>query len=181
MAGCGSDPAPQQQPQTPASPPAPSPAAQRPRDLPIAGVDPCSLFTQQQLDELKVTRKPKQLEADDQRDGPTCSLGVSVGQPHYTYYVELIADADLQDWVSGRHAENSMTSEPADVAGYPALTRFARGESPSDCETMVGVAQGQTLRSQMYPVTQGVFDQKQLCDMAKQAATAAVRTLEAKG
>ncbi|WP_063713769.1 DUF3558 domain-containing protein [Amycolatopsis nigrescens] len=163
------------------SAPAPSPGGQavdlpsRPKEMPLAGIDPCTLFTEQQLDELKVNSEPRSRAG---REGQTCSLGVNLTEPYYSYNVEAVTTADLQDWLTGGHHNASLNTEPTQVGGFPALTSHAKGSSPSDCETLVGVARGQTLRAQMYPESQGAFDQKQLCDMAKQVATMAVETLQ---
>ncbi|MGA6163209.1 DUF3558 domain-containing protein [Amycolatopsis magusensis] len=179
VAGCGSAPEP-----APVPPPSVAAAAglpARPAELRLDGVDPCKLFTEQQLDELQITEEPEPLPADNQREGPTCSLPVAQGEPHYTYYVEAITQADVEAWRSGDRRKSSKNTEPIAVGDYPALAHHGRGGSPSDCETLVGVAAGQTLRVQLYPVTRGAFDQRQLCEMSAHAATLAVRTLESRG
>jgi hypothetical protein len=105
---------------------------------------------------------------------------VDAAPPHYAYYLETITNADLQDWLSGRHAKSSMTKELVDVPGFPAIRNYRASENPQDCETLVGVAWGQTLRAQLAPVTQGAFDQRRLCEMSTQVATMALQTLRAR-
>ncbi|QFU94463.1 DUF3558 domain-containing protein [Amycolatopsis sp. YIM 10] len=178
--GCGSAPEPAPAPATSADAAAPALVA-RPAELRLDGIDPCTLFTEPQLDELKITEEPEPLPADDQREGPTCSLPVAKGEPHYTYYVEAITGADLEAWLTGDRRKSSKNTEPGQVERFPALTHHGRGSSPSDCETLVGVAQGQTLRVQLYPVTRGAFDQRQLCELSAGAAALAVRTLGSRG
>ncbi|WP_246257164.1 DUF3558 domain-containing protein [Amycolatopsis anabasis] len=154
--------------------------AQRTKELTLHGVDPCRLLTDAQLDELKENGLPELVDAKDQRDGPTCAFRVDAKAPHYTYYLETITTADLQDWLTGKHKKSSMTKEPVNLPGFPALKNYRAGERPQDCETLVGVAPGQTLRAQMAPTTEGAFDQRQMCDMATQVASMALQTLEAR-
>lgn len=148
----------------------------RPHELSLRGVDPCSLLTEAQLDELEVNSEPRR--ASEQRDGPTCSLDVDRTKPYYSYYVETITTAGVRSRLGGARADNT-TTQAGQVTGFPALTRYAPGSPPSDCETLVDVADGQTLRVQLYPVTQDAFDQNQLCEMAERAAALALRTLKA--
>ncbi|PXY34587.1 DUF3558 domain-containing protein [Prauserella sp. PE36] len=152
-------------------------SAQRPAELPLDGVDPCALFTDAQLDQLKVNSEPRT--DPEGRDGPTCSLDVDLTAPYYSFYVEAITDADVQEWVDGERENSSMITERTDIEGFPALTHYANSSSPSDCETLVGVAEGQTLRTQLYPTDPSEFTQARMCDLAAQAATLAVQTLQA--
>ncbi|PRX47483.1 uncharacterized protein DUF3558 [Prauserella shujinwangii] len=160
----------------PAASPAPAGLPERPHELSLAGTDPCSLFTAAQLDELGVSGEPRR--AAEQRDGPTCALEVDRTEPYHSYYVEVITTADVRAWLDGDRANTGLTTEPTEVEGFPALTRYAPSAPPSDCETFVGVAEGQTLRTQLYPVTPDAFGQRQLCDLSTKAATLAVRTLQ---
>ena len=151
---------------------------QRPSELALAGVDPCSLLTSAQLDELTVTGKPRQVA--DPVDGPSCTFDVEQAQPYYAYGLTTVANADLEAWLTGNRRKNSMTTVPMAVEGFPALKNFRQNTDPTDCETLVGVANGQTLVAQAVPTTDGAFTQDQLCDLATKAATFAVQTLKAK-
>jgi Protein of unknown function (DUF3558) len=151
---------------------------QRPSELAIAGVDPCSLLTSAQLDELAVNSKPRQVA--DPVDGPSCSFDVDQAQPYYAYGITTVTSADLDAWLTGNRRKNSMTTQPMSVEGFPALRSFRQNTDPTDCETLVGVAHGQTLVVQAVPTTGGAFTQGQLCDLATKAATFAVQTLKAK-
>lgn len=139
--------------------------------------DPCALLTAGQLDQLKENGAPRPLAKDVQREGPTCAFDVDATQPTYTYYVELITTADVQDWLTGGHHKKSMTQQQTDVPGFPALVNFAPSEGIQDCETLVGVAYGQTLRVQMAPDANS-FPQQTLCEMSTTVAKMAVETLE---
>lgn len=155
---------------------APHPAGGRPAELSMAGVDPCSLFSDAQLDDLKVNSRPRLTQSPD---GRTCALDVDYTAPYYSYYVQTILDADLREWTAGERAKPSVTtSETITVAGYPAVTEHASADVPTDCEAYVSVAGGQTLRTQVVPTAPDDFSQTELCDLAAQAAEFAVQTLQ---
>ncbi|WP_116046172.1 DUF3558 domain-containing protein [Amycolatopsis palatopharyngis] len=152
----------------------PSEPVQRPEELPLDDVHPCSLLSGAQLDELGVNSKPRPA-------GRVCSFDVDRARPYYSHVLETITDADLHAWIDGAYASTTVRTRSADVAGFPALTRFRERGTPGDCETLVSVARGQTLRSQLYPITRDAFDQQELCALSAKAATLALRTLRAKG
>jgi hypothetical protein len=152
---------------------------QRPSELKLTGIDPCTLLTPDQLDQLKVNSKPRQVK--ESADGPSCSFDVDLTRPYYSYGITAVTKADLDAWLTGDRRKNSMTTEPAGVGGFPALKNFRQSSDPSDCQTLVGVAAGQTMVVQAFPVTQGAFNQQQLCDLSTQAANLALQTLKAHG
>lgn len=156
-----------------------TPEAVQDRELSLVGVDPCDLFTDVQLAELGVTSPPES--TPESRDGPTCALDGTDTAPHYSYYVELITEADLQEWVDGAYAKPVMITEAVQVEEYPALLHYAQASSPSDCEALVGIAEDQTLRAQLYPLDPSEFSQEQMCELAQDAAAFAVQTLQATG
>jgi hypothetical protein len=148
----------------------------RPADLPLTGIDPCDILAQVHLDELQITGAPRK--AADALDGPTCVLDVKRTEPYYTYHLREVP-ADLTEWITGNRRHNSMTTEPKTVGGYPALLDYRAAARPSDCETLVGVAPGQTLALQAFAVTAGRFTQQQLCDLSTHAAELALQDLKA--
>jgi hypothetical protein len=151
----------------------------RTRDFSLQGVNPCTLLTPQQLDGLRENGAPRPVAQDSQRDGPTCAFDVDAAPPTYTYYLETITTADLEDWIDGGHTKASMVTEPVEVPGFPALMDYAPSDGGiMDCETLVGVASGQTLRAQVAP-DDNSFNQQQLCDMSTNLAKLAVQTLAA--
>ena len=149
----------------------------RTKDLPVRGVDPCTLLTPAQLDQLNENGAPRLVARESWRDGPTCAFGVDAVPPTYTYYLETITTYDLEDWRTGTHDKSNLTQQPASVPGFPALVEFAPSAGIQDCETLVGVAAGQTLRAETAPDDTS-FTQQQLCDMATTVAKMAVETLE---
>jgi hypothetical protein len=152
---------------------------QRPSELALTGVDPCALLTSDQLNQLKVNSKPRPVR--DSADGPSCSFDVDLTKPYYSIALTAITAGDLGAWLTGNRRKNSMTTQPTDVEGFPALKNFRNSGDPSDCETLIGVAAGQTMVVQAFPVTANAFSQQQLCDLSTQAATLALHTLKAHG
>jgi hypothetical protein len=149
---------------------------QRPADLPLQGLDLCEIFPQVRLDELKITSLPR---AAQDPDGPTCVFDADGAEPMHSYHVRAVK-ADLGEWISGARKKNSMTTEPKTIGGYPALTNFRAAGDPADCETLVGVAKGQTLAVQTFAITRGKLTQPQLCDMSAHAADLALQSLKAR-
>lgn len=151
----------------------------RAKDLSLRDTDPCRLLTPEQLDELNENGAPREVAQDNRRDGPTCAFDVDAAPPTYTYYLETITNADLEDWITGNHRKTSVIQQPVDVPGYPALVRHAPDEGGVlDCETLVGVAEGQTLRAEVAPDDNST-GQQQLCEMSTNVAKMALRTLGA--
>lgn len=149
---------------------------QRPADISLEGVNLCEVFPQVQLDALKITSTPRQGPSED---GPTCVFDADGAEPVHAYHVRAVP-ADLQEWITGARRKNSMTTEPKTIGGYPALTNHRAAGDPADCETLVGVARGQTLAVQTFAITRGKLTQPQLCDMSVHAADLALQTLKAR-
>ncbi|WP_254897072.1 DUF3558 domain-containing protein [Amycolatopsis sp. Hca4] len=149
---------------------------QRPADLPLQGVALCEIFPQVQLDALKINSVPRSTAG---QDGPTCVFDADGAEPMHSYHVRAVP-ADLDQWITGARKKNSMTTEPKTIGGYPALTNYRADGDPADCETLVGVAKGQTLAVQTFAITRGKLTQPQLCDMSAHAADLALQTLKAR-
>ncbi|WP_020663953.1 DUF3558 domain-containing protein [Amycolatopsis benzoatilytica] len=147
----------------------------RPKDLSLADIDPCQLLGQAQLDELKITSVPRKAAAA--QDGPTCVFDSTQAEPFHALHLRIV-NADVQEWLTGKRRKNSMTTAPAPVEGYPAITNYRAAGTPADCEVLVGVAKGQTMAAQEFAITTGAFSQPQLCQLATQAAGLAVQGLK---
>ncbi|MDX3191529.1 DUF3558 domain-containing protein [Streptomyces sp. MN03-5084-2B] len=149
---------------------------QRPADLSLQGVDLCEIFPQVQLDALKITSVPRKA---PEEDGRTCVFDADGAEPVHSYHVRAVS-ADLDQWITGTRKKNSMTTEPKTIGGYPALTNYRAAGDPADCETLVGVAKGQTLAVQTFAITRGKLTQPQLCEMSAHAADIALQSLKAR-
>jgi hypothetical protein len=148
----------------------------RPADLTLQGVNPCEVFPQVELDAMKITSAPREAPPED---GPTCVFDADGAEPVHAYHVRAVS-ADLDEWITGARKKNSMTTEPKSLGGYPAVTNFRAAGDPADCETLVGVARGQTLAVQTFAITRGRLTQPQLCDLSEHAADIALQTLKAR-
>ncbi|WP_410656178.1 DUF3558 domain-containing protein [Amycolatopsis sp. lyj-112] len=149
----------------------------RPAELTLRGVDPCTLITAPQLDQLKINSQPRK--AAEEIDGPTCVLDSDAAEPFHAYHVRAVS-ADVEEWFTGKRRKNSMTTEPKAVGGFPAITSYRGSGTPADCETLIGVGKGQTLVAQAFTVTPGAFTMPQLCEMSARAAEMALQTLKAR-
>ena len=149
---------------------------QRPADLSVQGVDLCEVFPQVQLDALQISSRPRAAPEGEDR---TCVFDADGAEPVHSYHVRAVP-ADLEQWITGARKKNSMTTEPKSIGGYPALTNYRAAGAPADCETLVGVAKGQTLAVQTFAITRGKLTQPQLCDMSAHAADLALQSLKAR-
>ncbi|MDT7801943.1 MAG: hypothetical protein QOI78_5376 [Actinomycetota bacterium] len=148
----------------------------RPAELTLQNVDLCGVLPQVQLDALKITSVPREA---PEPDGPVCVFDADGAEPMHSYHVGAVA-ADLDQWITGARKKNSMTTVPQNIGGYPALTNYRGAGEPADCETLVGVARGQTLTVQTFAITRGKLTQPQLCEMSVHAADLALQSLKSR-
>jgi hypothetical protein len=152
----------------------PAPAApaqpQRPRDVPIDGVDPCSLLTDEQRAELGLDgrpvldRSPTNLYPGG--DVPACV--VSGFEPRAVWVgVNLVTTTGIERYTTG---ELLMDIRPAEVRGFPALTAVPQ-DFTEWCSVIVDIAPGQ-LVDVHFADGGGVppVPQEQLCDDAAAVA-----------
>lgn len=145
----------------------------RPKDLSLAGVEPCSLFTAAQLADLGVEGQAKPGKSDDQFHSPMCTLDGPQTEPYYSYDVLLISDLGIDTWLTGRRNVDSWL---VSVDGYPAVDFKTKGVEDRDCSTTVDVAEGQQLMVNQFPLSD--VNYKQLCQLSEKAATMAMQTLQ---
>lgn len=150
----------------------------RPADLPLDSVRPCTLFTNAQLKQLKITDPPSPTTADGELSGPACDLDVTTTDTFYGYEIVAITDKGIDFWLTGtRNVEARLST----VAGFPAATywfRGAKGTNTVDCATSVDVSDGQQLMVTADNTSDHSFTLDQLCQMAEKAAGMAVQTLQ---
>lgn len=147
----------------------------RPRDISLDGLDPCTLFTEEQRAQLK---------ADDVRSGESgsasfkgmkeCALEIQAQEPFYSYNAMAVTFEGVEEWLTGnRNVDAELTS----VQGFPAARFKFRGVESVSCVLGIGVAEKQTLIVETSPISRG-FTQDQLCQMAEEAADMAMTTLQ---
>jgi Protein of unknown function (DUF3558) len=150
----------------------------RPRELKLDGVEPCDLFTDAQLAQLKMVRKRKHLsESQTYKGMRDCSL--VGGAPSFDSYSAMAVTIEGVDvWLTGkRNVEAKLSS----VAGFAAADYWFRGahdHQTADCTTSVDVAPGQNLMVSADNDSKQTYTLDQLCQRAEQAAALAMQTLQ---
>lgn len=147
-----------------------------PRELSLAGLDPCTLFTDAQQAQLRVNSvDAKDDGGEDIYDGmKECILDADAEEPFITYQVIAVTDVDVSFWLSeDRNADAELIS----VAGFPAAQFHTKGVEGSDCAIAVGVAKNQHLHVEMAPLSEDL-EQDEICQGSKQAAEMALQTLQ---
>jgi hypothetical protein len=146
---------------------------ERPKELSLEGIEPCSLFTDAQLAELGVEGKPEAGSSDDQFNAPLCTLDGPQTEPYFSYDVLLITDLGIDTWLTGRRNVDSWL---VSIGGFPAVDFKTKGVEDRDCSTTVDVADGQQLMVNQFPL--GDVNYKELCQLSEKAATMALQTLQ---
>ena len=150
----------------------------RPKDLALDGVKPCSLFTQAQLTQLKITDPPAPKTSEGYFTAPGCDLEIATVDSFRSYEVLTVTQEGIGPWLSGKRNVEAKLSE---VSGYPAATywlRGAEGTKAQDCATAVDVADGQQLMVTADNDVERTYTLDQLCQMAADAAGLAMQTLQ---
>lgn len=153
--------------------PAPLPA--RPRELPLTGLDPCTVLTDQQLDELGVGN-PRAGVSPDEFASQQCLWSRFPAEPQDYYLVRLAVGRDARD------ALRSTTGATVrDVAGFAAVETVSPESLPErNCVLFVDVAAGESMivvydyLGTTVPMTTALA-----CEKARTAAGLMARTLQA--
>lgn len=151
---------------------------QRPADLRLDGVKPCTLFTKAQLNQLEITDPPSSKTSSGYFEAPGCDLEIATLETFRSYEVLTVTQEGIGPWLTGKRNVEATLSE---VAGYPAATyylRGAEGTDAQDCATAVDVADGQQLMVTADNDAERNFTLEQLCQMAEGAAGMAMQTLQ---
>jgi hypothetical protein len=142
-------------------------------------MEPCALFTDAQLGQLKIDEVRKSTSNSTQYKGMLkCVLSVNKQQPYTNYSVTAVTNEGIGPWLTGKRNVDAKLSS---VAGYPAATYWIKGGSGHDidgCDTSVDVADGQQLMVDVNNDGQHSYALEELCQMAEKAAGFAVQTLQ---
>lgn len=144
----------------------------RPEELKLDGIDPCTLLTEAQQDQLKIDRKPR---ARTHNGSRVCAFDVTDTEPAHDYDLRAITTEGIGQWFSGRRNVDAWL---VSVAGFPAAQFKTFGTEKADCSTSVDVAEGQQLAVQLTQSSKQQLSQDQMCQMSQQAAELAVQTLQ---
>lgn len=157
----------------PTNDPAAASLPPRPKDVPVAGVDPCALITAGQRAGLGVTAGVPGPPAV--HGGRTCEYRFTGAVPGAVFTVAAVADAGIQTWLDPTLADNVR---PASVGGFPALDITTKGtDLLQGCTTAVSVANGQMITVQLGLPPRGTTT-AQSCARTNQVAAAALTTVQ---
>lgn len=147
----------------------------RPRDISLDGLDPCTLYTDAQRTQLKVSDVDSGVsESDNFKGMKECTLAVEDQEPFYDYTALAVTTEGIEEWLGGnRNVDADLTS----VQGFPAAQFKFRGADGEGCDIAVGVGDTQYLWVQIVPLSRG-FEQDQLCQMVSEATEMAMTTLQ---
>lgn len=103
-----------------------------------------------------------------------CALSIERQEPFLEYAALAVTTEGVEVWLTGgRNVDAELTS----IQGFPAARFKFLGVEDEGCDIAVGVADDQYLWVNILPISR-VFKQDQLCQMAEQAATMAMTTLQ---
>jgi hypothetical protein len=159
------------QPSTPSSVEIPPP----PRDLSLDGIDPCTMLTEAQQDELKINDvNPNVGDQSIYQGMKGCLFDADAAEPFITYELVAVTDIDVSFWINEeRNADGKLIS----IGDYPAAEFHIKGGADVDCAVAVGVAKNQHLHVEIVPY--GVeLTGEQLCEGSRQLAEMALQTLQ---
>jgi hypothetical protein len=152
----------------------------RPKDLAAANVDPCTLITDSQQAQLKVSSGGPG--PGDNQTGAKTSCSYDVTDPvGYTINIQIDPSRGIDYWLT---TTGTWVTRQVSVASYPGVQTITKGEdwnqpAGSLCETMVSTANGQELSVGVLPHEKDLTN-TQMCDLSKQVAGLAMATLQAK-
>jgi hypothetical protein len=170
VAGCATAP----EREAPAAPSSAEAAPQRPREVRLDGVDPCSILTPEQRADLGLQNEPsasRPYVALFRGDVPTCKIsGSNPGSE--ILGVGIVTSVGVERW-----RENDVAAQlrPTIIEGFPALVT-APTQSRKYCGVEVDVASGQLLDVQVLDGGASA-PQSELCASAEQAATEIMKRL----
>ncbi|WP_219416301.1 DUF3558 domain-containing protein [Pseudonocardia nigra] len=145
----------------------------RPFELPLDGVDPCSLLTPDQRESIGLTDDVlRSASSAPGFTGPTCTMQ---GYEPRAISVEfaLATSNGIEVLTESEYLTDELT--PITVQGFPAV--LARPEHPTFCSVDVDVADGQFLDVLFADGGRRVISQDQLCRDAVAVAEEAMKTL----
>lgn len=173
LVGCGAKSAGSPRPAgaTESSEPGTSEATERPREIRLDGMDPCSLVPESDFDKYHF-EKPGEVQESKTFRSPQCFYGTNVG----SFVVTLVVTEGIEVWTRGGRNADVADTEP--VEGFPAI--FVTNEADTQgCFVMVDVADGQYLMADAAIAPSAESKVPEKCDYAHQLAESAMRTLVA--
>ena len=145
----------------------------RPRNVPLTGIDPCTLLTRVQQTRLGVDPGVEG-QPDVNWHDPQCGFQLTDPGTLPSYNVQTVTTAGIQYWLNPLLANNL---KPVSIRGIPAVDVTSKATVANSCQTVVSVADGQMLIVQFdFPPTTTTAAQS--CVNTEQVAQAAIATLQ---
>ncbi|HET8641118.1 MAG TPA: DUF3558 domain-containing protein [Pseudonocardiaceae bacterium] len=162
-----------------------APLPTRPESLPLDGVDPCSLLTDQQLAAFSIDRPPAngQSSSGPLKGAPDCNFEASSGSANDWGFL-IIASTSVGLPAYLEQIQGNPTRRVITVSGFPAIQdeqKSSVGPGNDTCFVDVDVADGQMLALQFGQVAADpdkVLPMETLCAKAVEVAEAALTTLQ---
>jgi hypothetical protein len=161
---------------TPARPTTTSALPARPREIKLDGLDPCMLWTPEQLAQLAV--QPSPVDGGPQEDAggyQVCSYRTPLqADTDLGYSVTAVTDLDATVYLGD---SDSAEAKVVEVGGFPSVQETTEPDNASPCMLAISTAPGQHLqiRAETRP---GGYSVPQSCELTMKAATLAVQTLQ---
>lgn len=145
----------------------------RPADVPLTGVDPCTLLTGPQQRTLKVAKGVKGLPAQLENNSPTCNFRFADGTPGAEYNIAVDTAEGIALYLNQNLADNV---QQVSVGGFPALDITLKApDLLAGCSTAVSVANGQMFVVDLGQPARGTTT-AQSCARTEQVADAVLAT-----
>lgn len=165
-------------PQTSDSSDSPNPTVEvppRPRDISLEGLEPCTLYTEEQRAQLQANDvESTESGAEFFKGMKQCVLYVDDQAPFYEYNAMAVTFEGVEAWLTG---QRNVDAELTSVQGFPAAKFKFRGSEDEGCTFAVGIADNQSLVVEMQPTGRG-FTQEKICQMSLDATNMALTTLQ---
>ncbi|WP_460392297.1 DUF3558 domain-containing protein [Actinophytocola sediminis] len=146
---------------------------QRPKELSLDGLEPCSVLTQTQVDQLATEFKFDKPPEPYKGEGDVLCTVEQSAEPFQAVDILLITNKGIEQWLGD---DNNVDSWPVTIADYPAVSFKLAGTDDEECSTSVGVADNQQLMVNYPPL--GSIDYRELCKVTERIATMATETLK---
>ena len=153
--------------------PSPGPLPARPREIRLESLDPCILWTTEQLSQLGLVTRPDQ--GTTTAGDTACVYEAQDRQPpKISFTLSTVLDHDVADQFLPSHGDTVI-----DVAGFPAVRQPASAAGLRPCSVLVSTSQGQFLSVWLnYGSTENHLPGEQACELTTKAATFAMQTLQ---
>jgi Protein of unknown function (DUF3558) len=153
----------------------------RPASLPLDGVDPCVLITEQQRAAFAIDQPPRPNAGSSGplKDAPGCSYSTSAGSANdYGFLIIASTTIGLAEYMT--MTKSNPGHRMTEVSGFPAVRyELPAGSGNDACFIDVDVADGQLLNVQFGQVASTKpLPMETLCDKAAEVAEAALITLQ---